>query len=142
MPYATCMRAKYDLYGLDYKTWRDEAMWRTTTEKRSGLFQRKAGGFGGVYSFGNTVFGSECKLRVQIPECDVNMSVVEGYSLFDWATIIQKATEIHTVNTSILFLIDMLELKASEVHVYQRGNGQGTDGVSYLFTKHKYVYHD
>lgn len=64
-------------------------------------------------------------------------------SLFDWATVIQKAAAIHTVNTSIIYLLEMLELEAPEVHLYQRTiKGQTFDNIKYILKRHKYVFHE
>jgi len=138
--YTGWMSSKYAMYGMDCQDWKEQAMWRTTTEKRSGLFQQLIRHM--PYTFCNRIFGSDCSFSVKMPDCDISMTIIDGYSLFDWATILQNASAIHTVNTSIIYLLEMLDLKAPEVHLYQRSiPGQTFAGIDYLLTKHKYIFH-
>jgi hypothetical protein len=50
----------------------------------------------------------------------VYMNRVSGYTLLDWAKVIENATYIHTVSTSNIFLLETLQLKASNVYIYPR----------------------
>ena len=50
----------------------------------------------------------------------VYMSKIQGYSMLDWAKIIENATQIYTVATSNLFLIETLPIKASNICIYPR----------------------
>lgn len=146
VPYNDCMKAKYQLYGMDFEDWRECAMWERHYGSENLLYDEMtlhvlASG-GGPYSFGNNLFGSDCNLSVKIPKCDVNLEVSPMKSLFDWASIIQDASEIHTVNTSIIYLLEMLELRAKEVHLYQRSvNGQTFETIDYILKRHKYIFH-
>lgn len=49
----------------------------------------------------------------------VEMRSMSSFSLFDWSKVIINASEIHTVGTSILFLIELLKPKC-KVYVYPR----------------------
>lgn len=66
------------------------------------------------WSDGNVEIITDSKLK------RVEMSIINGYSLFDWALIIENASEIHTVSTSNLYLIETLKLKANKVNIYPR----------------------
>jgi len=139
VPYNDCMRAKYDLYGMDYNDWTRGAMWQRDAEREQALIKHV--GFTGG-SLGNALFGSNCTSKVNLPKCDTQMQVISGYSLFDWAGIIEQASEIHTVNTSIIYLLEMLDLTAKEIHLYQRPiKGQSFDNVKYLLKRHRYILH-
>ena len=141
--YNSCMRAKYDLYGLDFETWRDNAMWQRNEWKEIGFHASKVPK--GDYALVNLTFGSDAKGMIKIPHPKIStivMDIVKGYSLFDWSMIIENATEIHTVNTSIIYLLEMLDLRAKEVHLYQRTvAGQTFDNIRYVLKRHKYVFH-
>ena len=138
--YEQWMRSKYDMYGMDYRDWKEHAMWVRDEEKENELINL----VGDSDTFVNDMFGSDCKLKSSVPIFPnaIKMRVIEGYSLFDWAGVIQKATQIHTVNTSIIYLLEQLELSAKEVHIYPRSiKGQTHKGVDYLINKHNYIYH-
>lgn len=139
VPYNDCMRSKYEYWGINYEDWRDDAMW-VRDKKEAYLYGMTEDGY-----LINKTFGSDCKLTVKIPELSgpgAIMSVKKGYSLFDWAAVIENAKEIHTVNSSIIYLLELLDLKAPEIHLYQRSiPGQTFDNIKYLLKRHKYIFH-
>lgn len=148
LPYKDCMKSKYLMYGMDFEIWRGDARWKRDMSHEGLLYDDRtiiafASNGGGNYTFSNDIFGSECKMKVPIPECGVKMEVLPHSSLFDWASIIQDAAAIHTVSTSIIYLLEMLDLRAPEVHLYNRPiKGQGFDNIDYLLKRHKYVFHE
>jgi len=142
LPYTDCMRAKYMMYGLDWQIWKEQAMWVRDTEQEIKLWN---GVNAGKHIFINNTFGSDCKLHIELPDFFgnvVTLGVSVHYSLFDWVKIIEQATEIHTVSTSIIYLLEMLDLTAKEVHLYPRKPIE-TDfrNVDYILQKHKYILH-
>jgi hypothetical protein len=50
----------------------------------------------------------------------VRLGIFGGYSLFDWSKVIENATEIHTVDTSLLYLIEVLNIKTKILKLYPR----------------------
>lgn len=138
--YDDCMKAKYMMYGLDFNMWVKDAMWHRDTQREESLMQQLVKKE--EYTFSNATFGSDCKMQVPVPNCDVKMQILDGFSMFDWCKIIENASEIHTVSTSIIYLLEMLDLKAKEVHLYQRPiPGQTFSNVSYILQRHKYILH-
>jgi hypothetical protein len=138
--YEQWMRSKYDMYGMDYRDWKEHAMWVRDDAKETALSKL----VGNSDTFVNDMFGSDCKLKSNVPTFlnATKMRVIDGYSLFDWASVMQKAKHIHSVNTSIIYLLDQLELNAKYVHLYQRAiKSQTHKGVDYLINKHNYIYH-
>jgi len=138
--YEQWMRSKYDMYGMDYRDWKEHAMWVRDEAKENELSKL----VGNSDTFVNDMFGSDCKLKSNVPTFPnaTKMRVIDGYSLFDWAGVMQKAKHIHSVNTSIIYLLDQLELNATDVHLYQRAiKSQTHKGVDYLINKHNYIYH-
>lgn len=66
----------------------------------------------------------------------IDMSILGGFTLFDWAKIIENASEIHTVSTSNLLLLETLKLKADKVHIYSRKPRENNlDGISEFVNK-------
>ena len=144
VPYRKCMSAKYELYGMDYNLWRQQAMWVRDREKEEELFQL-LGCANTEYNLVNTFFGTNSQMQVLIAPVNglknIEMKTISGYSLFDWAKVIENATEIHVVNSAILFLLELLNLKAKRPNLYRRAPIE-TDfrNVDYLFTK-DYILH-
>jgi len=138
--YEQWMRSKYDMYGMDYRDWKEHAMWVRDEVKENELIRL----VGNSDTFVNDMFGSDCKLKSNVPHIPnaIKMKVIDGYSLFDWAGVMQSVKHIHTVNTSIIYLLDQLKLNATNVHLYQRAiKSQTHKGVDYLINKHNYIYH-
>jgi|SRR6185436_10236719 len=152
VPYNQCMRAKYDAYNEDWRTWKEHAMWNRDKEMetklgiKNGIWENDYDRDFGEYNLVNTIFGSESQLQVPIEVnnglLNIQMKTIEGFSLFDWAGIIEQANEIHTVSTSIIYLLELLDLKAKEVHLYTRKPIEPTfDNISYILEKHNYILH-
>lgn len=147
LPYTHAMRAKYDMYGMDYNEWKEHSMWnRGNRDKEIELFIALGLKSNEPYNLINNFFGSESQLRANI-EVDnglpnVYMQSYEGFSLFDWAMVIEQAENIHVVNSSILFMLEILDLKDKNPNLYSRKPiEKGFANVDYLFTKN-YILHD
>lgn len=143
VPYKQCMRAKYDLYGMDWKTWKDKAMW-----VRDSLIESRLATHMGVhgksnYTLINRHFGSASQFKAKIPYSGVEMTTINPFSLFDWVSLIEHASDIHTVSTSIIYLLEMLELTAPEVHLYIRKPLEHNfENIDYILERHKYLKHE
>ncbi len=48
----------------------------------------------------------------------VEMDFIEGYCLFDWIKVIENAAEVHTLQTSLAYLLDIMQYK--NVYIYHR----------------------
>lgn len=138
-PYTNCMRNKYDLLQLDYQDWRKGAMWERD-ERREAALLRTVGCKG--FTIVNDTFGSDGKLKVSIPQQnkEFRLSIKDGISLFDYAILLEQASEIHTVSTSIIYLLEMLDITCP-IHLYPRPTDPKFKQVSYLFTK-PYILHE
>lgn len=144
VPYTQCMASKYDLFGLDYQDWRNGAMWERDSNIESILFftQKEPTK---PYRIINNTFGSDSSLRVSISPpadhlADIFMRNIEGYSLFDWALLLENASEIHTVSTSLFYLLELLDITCP-IHLYPRKPIEHDfRNIDYLFTK-PYILH-
>ena len=62
---------------------------------------------------------------------------IEGFSLLDWAKIIEEAKEIYTASTSNLYILENLPLKATKVSIYPRKPRETTfEGIEEIVSKH------
>lgn len=144
VPYKDVMRAKYDMYNLDWKSWKEKAKWKPHTEKQLELFTMLGLKNRQKFNLVNTRFGSRGEQQVPIEVSNKNkiieMREIPGFSLFDWELVIRYATEIHTVSTSILYMLEVMEL-SQPIHLYVRKpQEQDFSFVEYIFTK-PYILH-
>jgi hypothetical protein len=144
VPYYHCMRAKYDMYGLDFNTWRDVNPGRSNKEGNLLASLGIGTDHNGILNQYNLIschYGSGSQFKANIePDnglSNVYMTSIPGYSLFDWQTLIESATTIHAVSSSIVYLLELLDLKATEVHLYGRHHEPKTwlKNIDYLLTK-------
>lgn len=136
--YNRVMRAKYDMYKQDYKGWKGLAMWKRD-EKREDSLYKLLGLTNEPYVLVNEAFGSASQYRVDTGITGVVMRNIPGYSLFDWAKVLENASEIHTVSTSLLYVLDILE--TGPVHVYvRRPVERDHQNYRYLFSSPKFIY--
>ena len=114
------MMDKYRMVGLPLDLWKS-MKWIRNNDREESLYntlikQPK-------YILVNNMW-SDGILNIQIdnPESHqvITMSKVHGFSMLDWAKIIENADQIYTVSTSNLFLIETLSIKASNVCIYPR----------------------
>lgn len=143
-PYTECMQAKYALYNLDWHTWKTGAVYQRDQAREESLLQ-----FLGItdtepFAFVNRRFRSDFAghapfeaphgLRI------IEMQMIPGYSLFDWSAVLERAAEIHTVSTSLLYLLELMPMRC-QTHLYPR-RPEETDlrNVYNLLTK-PYILH-
>jgi hypothetical protein len=138
VPYKYVMKAKYDMYKKNWRAWKSKAMWIRDTAQEDKLF-RMLGLEGKEYVLKNLTFLSSGTGRIEIGVDGVEMREIEGFSLFDWAKVLENAKEIHTVSTSLLYMLDLLE--TGPVHVYVRApNEKDHSFYDYIFTNSKFIY--
>lgn len=143
VPYNRCMEIKYTTYGYDWQDWRKKAMWTRNIPAENSLFSMLGLVEGQQYTLVNRFFGSQSQFAAQILVNGIEMLTMPNYSLFDWAKVIENASAIHTASTSIIYLLELLDLKAPEIHLYPRK--PITDhfrDVDYILQKHKYIFHE
>lgn len=140
------MKTKFDLVGLDYKNWKEAANFKRCGVRECKLFYEVYGlDREEKYNLINTAFRNDASKKVGINPNnglkDVIMGFHEGYSLFDHALLIERAENIHVANSSIFYLLELLNLSAKEVHLYERtGDEIGFPHVDFLFSKN-YILH-
>lgn len=145
VPYSQCMRSKYDLYDQDWMDWKKDAMWRNDTRKQQ-LLYNELNPENKPYNLINTYFGSDSQFQVPINMenefMNIYMESIPGFSLFDWTILIQNATQIHCVSSSIIYLLENLKLNATQIHLYAR-KPQEVDfrNVEYILSSHDYIKH-
>jgi hypothetical protein len=128
------MLDKYRMLGLPEDMWKT-FKWERNLEKENELYNLLVKDknyilINSKWSDGNVLIKTDSTFQ------RINMDILDGFTLFDWAKIIENASEIHTVSTSNLFLLETLNLKADKVYIYPRKPRENNlDGISEFVNK-------
>lgn len=139
-----CMKVKYEHLGMDWKKWR-ELTWQRDEKAEDILFKKLGLKDGDRYCLVNQFFQSDnrgnCKITPPTGMKVITMSSMEGFTLLDWAKVIENATEIHTVSTSIIYMLEVMDKVTQPVHLYiRRPNEKDHSYYNYLLEKKNYIY--
>jgi hypothetical protein len=120
------MQAKYEIVGLQCDDWYNYVNINRNTEKEKQLFSKKVN-FSEPYIVVNRQWGAGTpRLRHDLmPQSSlkvIELTYEPGYSLFDWMKILEEAKEVHTIETSLAYILHLL--KKDEVYLYYRIENQ------------------
>jgi hypothetical protein len=118
-----CMESKYNLVKAPLEIWRNISFERNY-KKEIELLQKLNISKNEEFIFVNNNFADpslkystditiETNLRI------VSLQYLEGFTLLDWCGVLEKAKEIHTVSTSLYFVIESLR-RTEGLHLYPR----------------------
>lgn len=128
-----CMQSKYELYGHNYLMWR-ELTWKRDYENEAKLIELL--NLPEKFNLVNRTFGHEASFSITpVINNDypiIEMTSISGYTLIDWLGVVEKASEIHASNSSLNYLIELMNLDCL-VYLYKRGIW-GESGFEY--TRH------
>lgn len=136
------MPDKYEYLGLPVD------LWRTLSFKRN--FERENELFdllqldGRKYNFINEYFGGSFeRVNFNLPKFPiVGLQKINGFTMLDWGKVIENAENIYTVETSIIYYIESLKIKAKEKHLYPRLPWLGNCEYMRLTLGGSWIYHD
>lgn len=136
----TVMKPKYDVLGLDWSNWSDYFHFERNFEREQKLWNHLGLLRDEQYIFINRAYASppgvlrvgtvnpEPKLKI------VEMQLIDGFNLFDWCSVIENATEIHTVETSVCYLIEKMNT-TKKLFMYARGKKPDWFYIDGIFQK-------
>lgn len=138
------MRYKYESLNLPYKMWRSIKINRdfVTESKLITLLEiKEEEKFNLINNFYSNKKIMNMKIKVNNNYKNVYMSKIDGFNIFDWMGVIERAESIHTVHTSLQYIIDIMPNITNQLHIYLRtGICEPHSYYDYLFEK-KYIYH-
>lgn len=119
-----CMQAKYMLLEANPELWRT-LNFNRNHEKENQLKKYLNIPPEDKFIFVNNNFaGPEYNYKVDIhPQTNLKIiyqEYIEGFTLLDWCGVLEQAKEIHTVSTSLFFVIEALRLEKTLLHLYPR----------------------
>jgi hypothetical protein len=139
-PLNDTMRNKYRMFEMDLEDWR-RLKWLRFRDKEQQLCDllKLPERFNLINSNWHSFINGYKPIEVNTRIPNVEMRFIDGFTLLDWAGIIEKAETIHTVNTSLLYMLETLNV-TDQLHLYTRNNGRDFQQTEYLRSK-KYKLH-
>jgi len=126
-----------ELVNITHDDWSDYLLFERNHTKESELFYNVLGLTDtDEFILVNRYYGTNQIYNTQIPETTlkvVDMSVINGFTLFDWCMVIEKAVEIHTIDTSINYVIEKLNLSAKVLKMTPRHPEHTYKCLNHLF---------
>ncbi len=120
------MQAKYNLVNLDHTNWK-QLKWKRNINKENDLYYNALKlSNSEPYILVNTNYADpllkyKSNVNINTDLKIVNLDYIDGYTLLDWAKVIENAAEIHTVSTSLIYMIEVLYYgDMKNIHIYQR----------------------
>lgn len=126
--------AKYRLakqYGLEiaHEDWKDFLVLNRNYQKENKLFYEVLKiKDGEKYSLYNRNYGTpphykqKNNMKNSLFDKKIEMFISDEYTVFDWLSVVEKACELHIVDSSLTYLIENLTINASDdnIHLYSR----------------------
>ena len=137
-PDVKIMASKYRMMGMDYSDWSDHFTFKRNYEKEDDLFYNKLGlsdtdeyclmlrNYGSPPNFLKFPINYEGDLKV------IELDFYDGFTLFDWCKVIENASELQLIDSSINYIIDKLELKTDKLSLYTRRPNNFSE-IDYIF---------
>jgi len=147
VPYTACMKSKYFLLQKDWTKWKDNCKIVRDTNAENKLFYDVLKlNDGEPYNLISQQFttGGARTLPITVNNGlrNVELSFVNGFTHIDWLKVYQNATNIHAVSSSNIYLFELFDLSAKEVHLYiRRPHEKNHDNYKYILTKN-YILHN
>jgi hypothetical protein len=137
------MEAKYNFLELDFSDWSDYFTFERNSKRENNLYYNILNlKDDSNYILINRKYGSppnsvDCT-HIDLSKFNeyIELDYIDGINLFDWCKVIENAKEIHTVDTSINYIIDKLSLN-SKLELYSRYNPANYIHIQNIF-KTKY----
>lgn len=133
-PKSSVMLYKYEIVGLDYRDWANYLNFDRNLKKEDELFKLMGLNDGDEYVFINKNYQTRPKVtrfnHISANQSSydgkkvIEMSIIEGYSIFDWLKIVEGASEIHMIESSLNYVLESkhVKLKANVMKLYSRHN--------------------
>ena len=137
VPYRKVMPAKYDMLGFDWRTWSKAAWVRDRAAEDRLAAQLK---LPRKFALVNRRYTSTGGRVIHLPRMTlpvVETQPIPGFTAIDWVGVAERATEIHTVGTGTVFVIDALARELTpRIYLYPRVPQERDCGnYDYLLTR-------
>ena len=134
------MSSKYSMLGLDYSDWQDYFKFERNLDKEDKLYYNVLGlKDDSEFVFINNLYNTDIRdsnllSKEQFDMPVVELKILDGFTLFDWCKVLERAKKIHTINTSINYIIEVLDTSYDEYVIYAHDEKNKSE-IDYLFKK-------
>lgn len=135
----TCLPDKYKFFDVDLNKWRN-LKWDRDYSMENKLYYDVLGlSDDEEYNLINDTYSMNQKITINYDNNikNINCNLIDGFNLLDWYKVIENATNIYTVGTSIIFLIEVIPTnKLKNYFLYPRKPIESNcDNYNYLLNK-------
>jgi len=141
------MDAKYNLLNIDFSDWFNFFNFNRNTEKENELFYKILNlKDDDEFILINENKGSppgnvQTKIDINSDIKKIYMTFYENFSLFDWMKVLEKAKEIHFVESSLNYILEVSNIDSDKIYVYSKHTPPNFFHVKHLFSKKwNYIY--
>lgn len=140
------MDAKYKLMNLHQDDWSSYLHFNRRGDRENALFSLLGLDDNAEFVLVNNKFGSPPNFATKniVPNTDykiINMDFQEGFTMFDWLKVMEKAKELHVIESSINYLLEKENIAPNKVFIYSKHTPPSFYHVQHLFTKNwNYIY--
>lgn len=120
--------SKYHMLRMNYENWQDHFTFKRFREKEESLRKRVCPE--GEFCLVSRMIRSPPESRpirfpieTSLPIIDV--SSIDGFTPFDWASVFEAAREIYIVDSAFTFICEKLRLRAKKMVIVSRAHEQG-----------------
>jgi len=140
------MLDKYRLLGLPLDMWKSMS-WIRNYQKEDDLYRSLGLSENSRYNLVNYFMKDIYERQEEMANMNfegnnIYMKPMEGYTLLDWTKVIINAEKIFTVETALIYMVEVLPIKASEINMFSRTPYQDTVGGVKNFISNKWVLHE
>jgi len=134
------MSSKYYMMDISHHDWQDYFKFERDLDKENELYYNVLGlNDDSEFVFINNLYNTDIRDSKLLSADQFDMPVVElkiidGFTLFDWCKVLEKAKKIHTINTAINYIIEVLDTSYDEYVIYAHDEKNKTE-IDYLFKK-------
>ena len=134
------MSSKYHVTNIDWSQWRNNFIFNRNLDKENDLYYnvlnlKDDSEFVFINNLYNTdILDSQLFSSEQFNLPVVELKIIDGFTLFDWIKVLEKARKIHTINTSINYIIEVIDTSYDEYVIYAHDE-QNRKEIDYLFKK-------
>ena len=134
------MSSKYSMLGMEYDDWAKFFYFERNVDKENDLYYNILGlKDDDEFVFINNLYNTDIRdsnliSKDQFDLPVVELKIVDGFTLFDWCKVIEKAKKIYTINTAINYIIEVIDTSYDEYVIYAHDENNKTE-IDYLFKK-------
>lgn len=136
------MACKYNLINMPFDDWDDYLKFERNMEKENELYTnildiKEDENYVLVSrNYGSPPHSEKFPMNIQTDLRIIELDYYDGFTLFDWCKVIENASGMYLIDSSINFIIDKLTTKCENIHLWSRRPNNWSE-INYIF-KTKY----